>query len=329
MKKHFLPKYLLTVTALIICAVLSLILGSEKLSVSQIFSALFYNDGSPAAIIVRFVRLPRLCAALLSGFGLALSGTLLQNVTRNELAGPNIIGVNSGAGIATISLLCFFPHLTSLLPLVSSLGAIFATLIIIALSRRMGGSKVSVILAGIALTAILNAGISFISLLDTDALASYNFFSIGGLSGVRLQKLLIPSVMIGVSFLVSLILSGNLGVLCLGDSLASSLGIRVSLIRTLALVTASVCAAASVSFAGLLGFVGLVVPHISRALFGHNVRRELLTSPLIGAALVTLGDTLGRFLIPPTEIPVGIVMAAVGAPFFLILLLRRKNYAQN
>lgn len=315
-------------TILLVCtAVLALWLGSSKLNLSEVFSGLFSSENAKLSVIIRYIRLPRMLAALLAGIGLSISGVLLQGVTDNGLASPNIIGVNSGAGFLTILTLSCFPHAIFALPFAAFFGAFAATLLIVWTANRIGSSKTTIILAGMALTTILNAGISFISLLDTDVLAVYNYFSVGGLSGVTMESLMIPAVLIFLSLGAALLLSPKISLLCLGDSLASSLGVRVRLLRMVCLICASASAAAVVSFAGLLGFVGLIVPHIARRLTGSGMAKALLSSSLVGGTIVMLADTIGRTLFAPTEIPVGIVMALIGAPFFLMLLLRRKEHA--
>ena len=313
---------------LFLCAaVTALWLGSSKLSLSEVFAGLFSEENTKISVIIRHIRLPRMLAALLAGVGLSVSGVLLQGVTDNGLASPNIIGVNSGAGFLTILMLSCFPHAVFALPFAAFFGAFLTTLLIVWTANRIGSSKTTIILAGMALTTILNAGISFISLLDTDVVAVYNYFSVGGLSGVTMERLLIPAVLIFLSLGVSLLLSPKISLLCLGDSLASSLGVRVRFLRIVCLLCASASAAAVVSFAGLLGFVGLIVPHIARRLTGGGMTKALLSSSLVGGTIVMLADTIGRTLFAPTEIPVGIVMALVGAPFFLVLLLRRREHA--
>lgn len=161
-------------------------------------------------------------------------------------------------------------------------------------------------------------------MLDTDVLSSYNAFSIGGLSGVKTEALAVPAVLIGMSLIISLMLSRQLGLLALGDSMAVSLGVNVRRLRLAALLLASASAAAVVSFAGLLGFVGLVVPHIARRIT-TGVRSVLITSALCGGILVVLADLVGRIIAAPSELPVGIVMAMIGAPFFFVLLLRQRG----
>ncbi len=275
-------------------------------------------------IILLHLRLPRVLGGLLAGTGLAVSGLLLRQVTGNDLAAPNIIGVNAGAGFAAILTLFFAPMLAFLLPLSAFCGAFLTTLLILAIAAK-SPYRSTVVLAGVAVTALLNAGISLLSLLDPDVLVSYNHFSIGGLSGVTLSQLILPAGIILAAGLTALLLGKRLELLALGDSLASALGARVRPLRTLALLLASASAAAAVSFAGLLGFVGLVVPHIARRLAPAGLRMQLAFSALLGGSLVTVADLLGRVLLAPTEIPVGILMAAVGAPFFFYLLLRKED----
>lgn len=308
------------------CIALSLRYGSSKMDIAVFWNGLRQAPGFETySFILYAVRMPRILAALLAGAGLSISGVLLQSVTANELASPNIIGVNSGAGFFVILFLCFFPHAFYVLPLAAFAGAFLTTLLIAAVADRIGTTKSTIILAGIALTALLNAGISFISLLDADVLTAYNYFSIGGISGVQMESLFVPAIIIFFSLTVSLAVSRKIDLLCLGDSLALSLGVRVKALRMVCLICASASAAAVVSFAGLLGFVGLVVPHIARKLFGTKIRDQLLASVLAGGIVVTLGDLLGRVLFAPSELPVGIMMAVIGAPFFVVLLLGKRR----
>ena len=308
----------------------ALLFGSSSLTLSQVFDGLTASGADKYTIIIRHIRLPRMLGGLLAGTGLSVSGVLLQSVTGNDLASPNIIGVNSGAGLAVIIFLYFFPMAATALPWAAFLGAFLAALLILWIANKIGLSKSTVILSGIAATSLFNAGISFISLLDTDVLASYNYFSIGGLSGVTLDKLLLPAILIFLSLALSLLFSKRISLLCLGDDLAASLGVRVKALRVFCLACACACAASVVSFAGLLGFVGLIVPHIARKLVGNHIPLLLPISALCGGSLVILADLLGRVLFAPTEIPVGIVMALIGSPFFVFLLLgRRRSHAAS
>lgn len=322
-------KYITLITILVLVFIISLFVGSSKISIIDSIKGLFDSSNNTISIIMRNIRLPRVIGAVVAGAGLAASGVLLQNITNNELASPNIIGVNSGAGLITIILLSIFPSLINYISIGSFIGAFLTTILILSISYRIGNNKVSIILSGIAITTLLNAGINLISLIDNDVLDSYKYFSIGSLNGINIKQLIIPIIFIIISLVISIITSSKSETLILGDSLAKSLGTRVTLYRIITILCASMLASAVVSFAGLLGFVGLVVPHIARKINGCSLKNSIITSSIVGAILVLVCDTLGRIIFYPTEIPVGIIMAFVGCPFFIYLLLRRKTYAQN
>ena len=321
------------VAALVFLAVfvLSIRLGSVKMSFSEFFGGLFLSDEFVTeGIIIYHVRMPRVLAAMLAGVGLSLSGTLLQAVTDNELAAPSIIGINSGAGLGAIVCLSFLPSVggyfgNALLQIFSFLFAFMTTILVIILSERAGRGRASIILAGVAVNAVFNAAISLISLIDTDVLASYNSFSIGGFAAVEYGELIIPAIIISVCFALSLALHRQINLLSLGGGCAHVLGVNVRLLRIISVTLASALAAAAVSFSGLIGFVGLVAPHIAKRLVGSHFLRSATMSALVGAIVTTLADLIGRIVIPPTEIPVGIMMAAIGAPFFIILLCKRRG----
>lgn len=308
-------------------AFLGLRYGSAALSLADVVNGLLRTEPkSPVTQILWIVRLPHVAACFLAGAGLAVSGVLLQTATDNPLAGPNVIGVNAGAGLAMVLGLCYVPMAYRLLPFMAFVGAFACTMLIVLVANKAGGSRVTIVLAGVAVSALLNAGISLLKLLHPDMSVAYNYFAVGGVSGVTFEDLLIPGGMILVVLLLSMLLSAKINLLCLGDSIARSLGVPVRLVRTLALILASASAASAVSFAGLLGFVGLMVPHISRRLTGSSdVRKLLPVSALLGAVLVTLADLLGRVLFAPSEVPAGIITAVIGAPFFFSLLLQRRN----
>lgn len=250
-------------------------------------------------------------------------GVLLQTVTGNELASPNIVGINSGAGFAIALSLLIFPNFTAISPMFAFFGAITAAMLIVLLGSRTGRGKTAVILSGIAVTAVLNSGISFISMLDSDLLSAYNYFSVGGLNGVTVKELEIPIAVILLSLFFGIALSGKIELLMLGDGTASALGINVSRIRNTAVMLSALSAASVVSFAGLLGFVGLVVPHIARVLVGSRLKPLIICSVFVGISVVCFADLAGRIIFAPSEIPVGIMMSLIGAPFFLILLIKK------
>ena len=319
--------YFILLPLLMLTMAAGLCFGSAPLSLSQLAAALA-GEGT-ARVILLGIRLPRVLAGLLAGVGLSTAGVLLQTVTANDLASPNIIGINSGAGLAVILLLTFAPKAAAWVPIGAFWGAFGAALVILAAGSRLGSSRSGILLIGIAITTLFNAAISFLSLLDEGILAQYNHFTVGSLRAIHGGELMVPCIIIICGFCASLALSGRLGVLCLGDAAASALGIRVKRLRVAALACAAACAAAVVSFAGLLGFVGLVVPHIARTLAGERPSRLIPVSALVGGILVILADLLGRTLFAPSELPVGILMSLIGAPYFLYLLIRRKHHAGN
>lgn len=319
--------FLFFVPLLLMVMVAGLCFGSAPLSLSQLAAALTGTGEESVSIILWQIRLPRVTAGVLAGVGLSTAGVLLQSVTANELASPNIIGINSGAGLAVILMLTAFPRAGNWLSIGAFLGAFGAAMVILLAADRLGGSRVGILLIGIAITTILNAAISFLSLLDEGILAQYNHFTVGSLKAIRMDDLLVPAIIIIAAFAAAMVMSSRLGVLCLGDAAAAALGIRVKRLRIFALACAAACAAAVVSFAGLLGFVGLVVPHIAKRLVGQQPGKLLPTSALIGGIILVLADLLGRTLFAPSELPVGILMSLIGGPYFLILLCRRKHNA--
>lgn len=320
-------KILILLLLLVLTAIAGLCFGSARIPASGLMAALTGGGEGTHRLILWNVRLPRVAAGVLAGIGLSTAGALLQTVTANELASPNIIGINSGAGLAVILMLTAFPRAGNWLSIGAFLGAFGAAMVILLAADRLGGSRVGILLIGIAITTILNAAISFLSLLDEGILAQYNHFTVGSLKAIRMDDLLVPAIIIIAAFAAAMVMSNRLAVLCMGDAAAAALGIRVKRLRILALACAAACAAAVVSFAGLLGFVGLVVPHIAKRLVGQQPGKLLPTSALIGGIILVLADLLGRTLFAPSELPVGILMSLIGGPYFLILLCRRKHNA--
>lgn len=314
--------------AVLLAAVMlcGLAFGSVNLTLRRIFDAISGNDNTAYIILFR-LRLPRVLAASLAGIALSAAGFLLQTVTDNDLCAPNIIGVNSGAGLAVMLILCRFPTLWQLQPVAAFIGALGATLVVLFLSSLSSSyeKKSTVVLAGVAVSSVFSAGISFLSIKYPDALSSYAAFSVGGFSDIATGQLAIPAVMTAVCLAASLIIAPRLELLCLGDDGARSLGVPVRAIRLTAIILASAMCAAAVSFAGLLGFVGLIVPHIVRRLTRSGLRLRLVHAALCGAIIVVLSDLAGRTLFAPGELPAGIIMAFIGAPFFICLLIGRRK----
>ena len=307
-------------------AALSLTLGAVNLSLGEIWTALTGGDtASVASRIVVYTRLPRTCAALLAGAALAASGVVIQTVLNNPLASPGILGVNASAGLAVALVCAAAPLAQRWTPLVAFAGALAGVLLVLGLAQRTGASRMTVVLAGVAISNLFSAGIDGVVTLVPDALNGVTDFRIGGFSGVTLARLAPAALLILVSLLAVVSLSHPLDILALGSDTARSLGLAVGPMRVLFLVLAAALAGAAVSFSGLLGFVGLIVPHSMRRLVGEESCPLLVSSILGGACFVTLCDLLARVLFAPFELPVGIVLAFAGVPFFLWLLFRQKG----
>lgn len=314
-------------TALIMTAViLSLRFGSVNLSFHQIFEVFFGNDRtSVAAKILLYTRFPRICAALLSGAALAVAGAVIQTVLQNPLASPGIIGVNSSAGLAVALVCAIAPTAQRFTPFVAFAGAFAGVVCVMVLSEKTGASRMTVVLAGVAVSNLFSAGIDAVVTLVPEALTGVTDFRIGGFTGVTMEQLRPSAVLILLSLLIVCSLSQQLDILALGTDTAASLGLPVKPIRLLFLLLAAALAGAAVSFSGLLSFVGLVVPHTMRRIKGETSGTFLVSSALGGAFFVTVCDLLARSLFSPFELPVGIVLAFSGAPFFLWILLKQKG----
>ena len=305
-------------------ALLSLCLGAERLPLGSVLRALAGQGGGTTAFrIVRYVRLPRLCACLLAGGALAVSGAMIQGVLSNALAAPGTIGVNSGAGLAVALCCAIAPEAVGLVPLAAMAGAFLGVLAVLLIGRRTGASKITLVLAGVAVSSIFGAGTDAVVTLVPEALNGYSDFRIGGFSGVAMSRIAPALWPAALSFAAALGLRNEMDVLLLGQEQARSLGLPAERLRLLLLGLAAVLAGSAVSVGGLVGFVGLIVPHIMRSLVGEESGPLLVSSALGGAALLGGCDLLGRMLFAPCEIPVGVVMSLAGGPFFIWLLQRR------
>lgn len=326
MKKHKSVTIILLFVLMLASCTAGLLFGSIRISPAEIFRCLFGSEkDSTTYVLLTTVRLPRVLGGMLAGVGLACAGVILQGVMNNSLASPNTIGVNSGSGFAIMLCLLLFPRQTYLQPMFAFAGALLTTLAVFSLAYFADSSRTTIVLAGITISSFLNAGINTIKLMNTDIVMNLTSFLVGSLSGLTTSRLLLPGLCILAAFLICLFFAQPLNILGLGDDIARSLGLRVSFTRFALLILSSVMAGCVVSYAGLLSFIGLIVPHICRRLFGNDARFLLPCSGLLGASFVILCDLLGRVIASPFELPAGIVMAFIGGPFFLYLLLKKKG----
>ena len=308
---------------------LSLGIGSVAIAPGDVVRALGGSGDSPAVTIVRHLRLPRALLAALVGGALALSGAALQALLQNPLADPYLLGVSGGAACGTlvgslVGLSAAGPLGTAALPLAAFLGALGAVLLV-GLGASVGGrlDRGRLLLSGVVVNALASALLLFLlSFGDASRTQSFVFWMLGSLAGATGDAVRTLAVYVGLGLLVLVPLARALDALSLGDDTAFTLGVPIESVKRTAYLAASLLAAAAVAFSGIIGFVGLLVPHAIRALVrGH--RALLLLSFTGGALLLVLADTAARTLFAPAEISIGAFTALVGAPAFLLLMRRR------
>jgi iron complex transport system permease protein len=301
---------------------MSLTKGSLDIKVEQIIAILQSPQMDAQSQIIWNIRLPRTIVGAFVGINLAISGAILQAVMRNPLADPHIIGISSGAGLAGVTVMILFPYMDYLITPIAFLGAMAAAVCIYILAWKNGIKPVRIILAGVAVSAFLGAGISGLMIFYSDRVHGALMWMVGGLAARSWPHvgIILPYAIIGL--ILALVCANYLNILQLGDEMARGLGLNVEIVRIAMTAVAALLAASAVSVAGLLGFVGLIVPHAARLLIGSDYRFLLPASAFLGIGVVTLSDTLARTMFSPVELPVGIIMAALGAPFFLFLLRR-------
>ena len=303
-------------------AFLNLTKGSSVITMEQIVELLLHPGEDPQSQIIWNIRMPRTIVGALVGINLSLSGAILQAIMRNPLADPHIIGISSGAGLAGVVIMILFPTLEYLITPVAFVGAMLAAICIYILAWKNGIKPVRIILAGVAVSAFLSAGISGLMIFYSDRVHGALMWMVGGLAARSWPhvNIILPYAIIGL--VLALASASYLNILQLGDEMARGLGVNVEVTRIIMTAIAALLAASAVSVVGLLGFVGLVVPHAARLLIGSDYLFLLPAAALLGVAIVTLSDTFARVIFAPIELPVGIIMAFLGAPFFLFLLRR-------
>lgn len=307
---------LLAVTGFL-CSALN---GAVQIPLAELGDILNGGGSTAHRQILLNIRLPRTIVAALVGMNLAVSGAILQAVMKNPLADPHIIGISSGAGLAGIGVIVLLPALEYLIVPVAFCGAMLAAGTIYLLAWKNGIRPLRVVLAGVAVSSFLGAGISAILVLYSDRVHGALLWMVGGLAARSWPhvQIILPYAALGL--VLAVLGAAYLNILQLGDDVAKGLGVNVELVRILLTATAALLAASAVAVAGLLGFVGLIVPHTVRLLIGSDYRLLIPGSAFLGIAVVTYSDTLARMAFAPLELPVGIFMAALGAPFFLFLL---------
>ncbi|MBW9062856.1 iron ABC transporter permease [Rhizobium herbae] len=337
----------LVILALILAAAAmfaaSIMTGAADASLGNVLRWLFGVEGAQQALSVRDriiildIRLPRAVMGLLVGASLAVSGAIMQGLFRNPLADPALVGISSGASLGAVltivlgsslfgALFAVFGFYT--LPVAAFLGCLVTTLLLYRIATRSGQTSVAtMLLAGIALAALANAvtGV-LIFVADDKQLRDLTFWGLGSLAGANWTKILSAAPIILVSLAVVPLLAQGLNALTLGEAAAFHMGIPVQRLKNIAIVSVAALTGASVAVSGGIGFVGIVVPHVLRLIIGPDHRYLLPASALLGGTLLIFADMVARTIVPPAELPIGIITAFVGAPFFLWILLRGRSH---
>ncbi|MEG0258642.1 MAG: iron ABC transporter permease [Lysinibacillus sp.] len=319
-------------TFIVITFIISMNTGVIKLTPMEVMRTLFGQGDAQQQLILFEFRLPRIIIAILVGMGLAISGAVLQGISKNALADPGILGINAGAGLAVMLFISFFPATTAapvyLLPVLAFAGAGLTAIVIYSLSykRHEGITPMRLLLTGIAVAAGISSAMIVLTLRlspeNYQFVATWMAGSIWG-SNWKFVLSLLPWLLVLMPFVYAK--SRVLNILNLGDLTAVGLGASIEKERRWLLAASVGLAGASVSVSGGIGFVGLIAPHLARQLVGAKHQFLLPASALVGGLLVLLADTIGRSILEPSEIPAGIVVAVLGAPYFLYLLARLKE----
>ncbi|WP_074432969.1 FecCD family ABC transporter permease [Bacillus ndiopicus] len=323
---HSRNRVVVTVTfaLVVVMAIIAIGLGSVRVPIPDILQALFHASSSHVNDTIIFdIRLPRVLLALIIGANIAISGAILQAVMGNPLADPGLTGVTSGAAVAVLTIMLVMPEYTSFIPIAAFIGGIIAASIVYSLAwKKRGLSPISIILAGVAVNALCGGVVGYLSIMYSDRLPSAVQWMNGSLAakGNHVLWMVLPYSIVG--WIASIFAIRKTNIIKLGDQVASNLGENVNMIRILLSILAVFLAATSVAAIGMIGFVGLIVPHMARFLVGSNYKYLLPMSMALGALVLLIADTGGRTIVAPLEIPAGIVMAVIGGPYFLYLMRR-------
>lgn len=343
------PSAIVTIAVLFVAllgaAIVAVTVGAAGIPVDRLPAALGLWAASPTdtllsrnQLVLWSIRIPRIAAAAMVGGLLATSGAIMQGLFRNPLADPALVGVSSGGAFAAASAIIlidssFGENLrfmqNELLPLAAFAGSLATTFILYGIASRSGRTSIAIfLLAGLAIAAIANAGLGLLVFIADDRqLRDITFWLLGSLSGATWAKTATIAPVLAMGLIACLSIGRGLDVLVLGESEAFHSGVNVERLKRISIVLISAMTGVAVSICGVVGFIGIVVPHLLRLVIGPGHRLLLPASALLGAILVVGADTLARTIVAPAEMPIGILTAAIGAPFFLAILLRQRGLA--
>ncbi|GFN34835.1 FecCD family ABC transporter permease [Tepidimicrobium xylanilyticum] len=327
MKKNI--YFIIAILALFFTVIISISVGAVKIPLQEIVNVFAKSGNQTNRTIILNLRLPRVIGSAVVGMGLSVVGVFFQGLLRNTMADPYVLGISSGAAFgATIAIILGLGLFgISFLAFISSLAVVIFVYIV-----SKTGPKISMhtmLLAGIAISAFISAIISLLMLLNHEEFNKIIFWTMGGFSLTNWNNIAFSAPIIVICCLIMYVFSRDLNAILTGEEIAEHLGVNTEMVKKIILVLGSLVTATTVSVGGVISFVGLIVPHISRIIVGPDNRILVPFSALSGAIFLTMADTLARFILRPTEIPIGIITAAFGGPFFLYLLIKSKRKSER
>ena len=326
---------------IILCSIWAVSVGPIHIGVKDIIKSIFGKaTGSESSLVIINMRLPAIVAAIVAGFGLAISGAVMQIVLRNPLGSPYTLGISQGAAFGAAVSIVFFGagviqsnfsdaivvNNLTVTTIASFLGALVGTITIVMLARWRGLSPEAVILAGIAMSSLFNAGTTLVECFATDTeVASIVFWLFGDVTRASWRQISVMFGVVLIGFIYFMLNRWNYNALESGEETAKGLGVNTEATRLVGMIVSSLIAAVTVSFLGIIGFIGLLAPHITRRIIGNDTRFLLPISGLMGALILLVSSTLSRIIIYPAILPVGVITSFLGAPLFLYILARRRR----
>ena len=326
-KKKFVFSIILCLALLSVMAIFSISLGAKNIAFSKVIEVLLGNDPDSLEAAIILQRIPRTIFGILAGGALGISGALMQSITRNPIADPSILGVNTGASLFVVAGIAFF-NITVAYQYIwlAIIGAGVTAVFVysVASMGKDGATPLKLALSGSAVSIVLGSLVSTIMLPNNRVMEAFRFWQVGSIGSATWENIMLISPFLVVGFIISMFISGYLNNLALGDEAATALGTNVVMTRTIGALSSVLLCGATTALAGPIGFVGLIVPHIIRMIFGSEMGKMLPLSFLGSAILMLVSDVIGRIISLPGETEVGIVTAVLGAPVFILAIRKGR-----
>ena len=325
--KKFVYSIILCLALLSIMAIFSISLGAKSIAFSKVVDVLLGNDPDSLEATIILQRIPRTVFGILAGGALGISGALMQSITRNPIADPSILGVNTGASLFVVAGIAFF-NITVAYQYIwlAIIGAGVTAVFVysVASMGKDGATPLKLALSGSAVSIVLGSLVSTIMLPNNRVMEAFRFWQVGSIGSATWESIMLISPFLIVGFIISMFISGYLNNLALGDEAATALGTNVVMTRTIGALSSVLLCGATTALAGPIGFVGLIIPHIIRLIFGSEMSKMLPLSFLGSAILMLVSDIIGRIISLPGETEVGIVTAVIGAPVFILAIRKGR-----